>query len=131
MQNQKPSSRELFNRLKDALEAFEASPWRVHILNNDPSIHIEDDLRELNLRDLDAYWDLVYDCIQLAMQDPRGCYAHRSRLKSTYSTHSGQSLWPFKVQHPDRDKKIYFKFCIQEDPKGKNYIHIDCHEDRI
>jgi len=131
MQDRKPSSKELHNKLQDALEAFEASPWRVQVLDNDPSIHIEDDLEELNLPDLDAYWDLVYECIQIAMQNPLKCYAHRTRLKSSYSTLYDQPLWPFKVKHPDWKPLIYFKFCILKDNSGKSYIHIDCHEDRI
>lgn len=130
MQDRKPSSRELYRKLKDARDAFEADPNRIFILGNDPSIHVEDDMEELDLNDLEDYWDLVYDCIQLAMQNPLQCYAHRSRLKSTYSNLKGQYLWPFKVHHPVRDQTIYFKFCIQQDVQGNNYIHIDCHENR-
>jgi hypothetical protein len=130
MQNQKPSSKELFNRLRDAKEAFDAASPRVFILENDSSIHIEDDLEELDLDDIEDYWDLVYDCILLAMKSPVKSYAHKSRLKSTYSSLKGQYLWPFKVYHPNRNQTIYFKFCIQQDADGTNYIHIDCHEDR-
>jgi hypothetical protein len=130
MPQQKPSSRELFNRLKQAKEAFESEQQRVFILEDDPTIHIHDDLEELGLDDIEAYWDLVYDCIQLAMKNPVKCYAHSSRSKSTYSTLKDQYLWPFKVHHPQRNQKIYFKFCIQQDADGTNYIHIDCHEDR-
>lgn len=130
MQDAKPSSRELSNKLKDALEAFDADPNRVFILDSDPSIHIENNMDELDLDDVDAYWDLVYECIGIAIESPSACYAHKTRLKSDYSTLKDQYLWPFKVSHPNYDKKIYFKFCIQLGEGEKNYIHINCHGHR-
>ena len=74
MRNKKPRSRELHGKLKKALQAFESDPHRVFAADGDESRHIGADMDELGLDSLDVYWDLVYECIQIALENPSDCF---------------------------------------------------------
>ncbi len=124
---QKPSHRELFKKLRLALEAIDAG--RFGPVEGDLTRHVLPDMAKLGLDDINDYWDLVYECIQLAQNDPMGCYRQPNPRKSTqHSSIKNDFLWAFVVHHSRTRLKLYFKFCLKEQKEGLYYVHIDCHE---
>lgn len=123
---QRETHKSLSPRIQAALEAIEAE--RIDFADEG---HVEADLDELGLDDLDAYLDLIYECLQLAAENPVACYRHPHEPISTkHASSAGLRMWPFCVQHPDFSQPIYFKFCLRPAPDGATYIHIDCHGSR-
>lgn len=122
----KPSPKELTNKLKQALEAFDKQQVAFAELT-----HVAADIEELNLADTDAYLDLIYECIQLAQDEPEGCFRQPFPPKSTkHELTKNLRMWAFEVQHEAYSTKLYFKFCLKEQRGGTLYCHIDCHESR-
>ncbi len=125
----KPGRNELHKKLTAAKEAIHAG--RRSIADGDNNRHVVADMEELRLSNLEEYWQLVYECVQLALEDPLGCYRHPTPRKSTKMKETkGLFMWPFEVHHEECDQNLYFKFCLKEDTDGKYYLHIDCHESR-
>jgi hypothetical protein len=123
---QRETHKSLIPRIQAALEAFRAG--RVEFADEG---HVEADIHELNLADLNDYLDLIFECLQLAAKDPVACYRHPQEPISTkHPLSSGLRMWPFCVDHPNFSQPIYFKFCLRQNPDGATYIHIDCHESR-
>jgi hypothetical protein len=128
MNPKKHTYRELENKLKQAQEAFEAG--RYVAADGDKNRHIAADMAELDLTSQDDYWDLVYECIQLALEDPLSCSRSKSQKSTKHKSTRNLPMWAFKVFHPVRNQDLYFKFCLKNASHGTRYLHIDCHADR-
>lgn len=125
-QPHKPSRKELTNKLRQALEAFDH-----HRVTFADQTHVAADIEELDLADTDAYLDLIYECIQIAQHDPAGCFRQPYPPKSTkHALTKNLPMWAFEVYHEAYSTKLYFKFCLKEQRDGTLYCHIDCHESR-
>lgn len=124
-----PSYRELARKLATAIQAFEAG--RYFAADGDEHHHVAADIAELELGSVEDYWDLVYECLQIAQRDPKGSFRQPFPRKSTKHKRSRNlPMWAFVVYHEGRQQRLYFKFCLKKDSAGTNYIHIDCHESR-
>jgi hypothetical protein len=123
---QPATHKSLYPRIQDALQAIRDG--RIEFADNG---HVEADIDELRLADTDAYLDLIFECLQLAAENPVACYRHpRETISTKHPLTAGLRMWPFCVEHPDYNQPIYFKFCLRQDTNGANYIHIDCHGSR-
>jgi len=121
----KPSKRELQKHLREAIQAFDSGNYA------EVDRHIRADMEELHLICRDDYWDLVYECLQLALEDPKKCYRNPTPRKSTKHKETMNLLmWPFEVLHSSYRKPLYFKFCLKKINDEIHYLHIDCHESR-
>lgn len=113
----------LYAKLRQAITAFDEG--RVAFACE---VHVTEDIAELELDDREAYKDLIYQCLELAEEDPLGCFRQPQPPKSTHhSLTRNLPMWAFEVPHPDHPGKLYFKFCLKEQRDGTFYCHIDCH----
>jgi hypothetical protein len=123
---QRETHKSLFPRIQSAMHAIDAG--RIDFADEG---HVEKDIDELGLSTVDDYLDLIYECLQIAAEDPVEYYKHPQEPTSTkHPKSSGLRMWPFAVPHPDFAQPIYFKFCLRAASGGANYIHIDCHGSR-
>ncbi len=123
----KATHKALTGQLRDALAAIAAG--RVVFASD---AHVESDIDKLGLANVDDYIDVIYECLQLAADDPVNCHRAPSQTHSTrHPASNGLRMWPFVVTHPGLKKQLYFKFCLRPDDKGSFYVHIDCHESRF
>ncbi len=124
-----PSPRELYKKLRQALAAFEDDPNRVSFHD----IPIQSEIEKLGLSNEREYRIVIYECIQLALVDPKKAYRKPAPPgKSTrHKQTEGLTLWAFSVKGCsfDPNREMYFKFCLKEKTKGIYYLHISCHED--
>ncbi|MFW5894208.1 MAG: hypothetical protein ACOCUY_03645 [Verrucomicrobiota bacterium] len=128
-QTHKPTRNELYKKLSAAREAMRAG--RRSIANGEANRHVEADMEELEIASRRDYWQLVFECILLALESPAGCFRPTSPPKSTKDGDTKNLfLWPFEVYHEDREQFLYFKFCLKKQSDGTHYLHIDCHESR-
>lgn len=129
---QKETHKSLTNKLRRAKAAIDEG--RYIAVGRHSGRHVEEDMQELGLPDTVDYWDLVYQCIQLAMVDPVSCYRkprHPGKQTKDKGPSWGKPMIPFQVEHEDFDQPLYFKFCLVEAPEGVfTYYHIDCHGPR-
>jgi len=72
----RPSARELAKKLKEAEAAFEASSRRVFPSDTTGKHHVLPDMEELKIDSVGAHWQLVYECIQIAQDDPLSAHRH-------------------------------------------------------
>jgi hypothetical protein len=124
---QRPSKNELHKRLKEAEAALLAGRRFIADARFDRR-KTEVALESFGLSDLE-FWQLLYECVQIALENPEGTYRPPFPAKST-KTKEAKSLymWAFEVYHDERDLDIYFKYCLKPDPSGIYYLHISCHE---
>jgi len=123
----KPTYRELDRKLLAALAAFDAG--RYAPVDSELGRHAVPDMEQLRITELPEYWDLVYECILLAREDPVASFRPPNPPKSTkHKSISDLPLWAFSIYHEEREKELYFKFCLREHKDGTHYVHIDCHE---
>ena len=126
-----PSYKELDSKLRKALAAFEHDPDRVVIPETIP---VASEIDKLRLKDVAHYLDVIYECIQLALQDPLVTYRKPAPPgKSTrHDLTKNLPMWAFRVKGCsfDPSKWMYFKFCLKEQKNGTYYCHISCHEDQ-
>jgi hypothetical protein len=131
---QQETHKSLTNKLRRAKLAIEEH--RREIVGPPPGRHTEADIDELHLSNIEEYWDLVYQCIQIVLKekDPRTLYRRPKppgKQTKDKGLSYGKHMIPFRIEHPDFDFPLYFKFCIVEEPKGYfTYCHIDCHGPR-
>jgi hypothetical protein len=120
------SHKELAGKLRQALEAFD----NRRVAFAEPT-HVAADIEELNLDGEEEYLDLIYECLQLALESPEVSFRLPSPPKSTkHELTKNLPMWAFEVQHEAYPFKLYFKFCLKEQRDGTLYCHIDCHESR-
>lgn len=125
----KPGGRELFRRLTEAIQAFEHGFYGA--ADDEEHRHLEADMAALSLECIADYWDLVYECLQLARENPLACYRQPVPPKSTrHKSTRNLPMWAFEVSHPCYPFLLYFKFCLKKTADGVFYLHIDCHESR-
>ncbi len=129
---QEETHKSLTKKLRCAKHAIEEQ--RREIVGSPPGRHVEADMQELGITSLESYWDLIYECIQIAIRDPPAFYRRPQppgKQTKDKGLSFGKPMIPFEVDHPDFDFPLYFKFCIVEEPKGIfTYCHIDCHGPR-
>ena len=124
---QKPSKNELYKRLKQAEEALIARRRFIADARFD-SRKTEVALESFGLSG-GEFWQLLYECVQIALEDPEGTFRPPFPAKSTKSKEAkGLYMWAFEVYHDEQDLYIYFKYCLRPDPSGTYYLHISCHE---
>ncbi len=124
---QKPSRNELHKRLREAEEALIARR-RVIADSRIDARKTEVALEAFGLPEHE-FWQLLYECVQIALEDPEGCYRQPHPAKSTKSKDARNLyMWAFVVYHDERDLDIYFKYCLKPDSSGIYYLHISCHE---
>jgi hypothetical protein len=124
---QKPSPKELHKRLSEAAAAMESGQRAIADSRHDR----HKTAIALEAFDLDesGFWQLIYECIQIALEDPKGCYRQPFPAKSTKSKEAKNLyMWAFSVFHDERELQIYFKFCLKKQADGLHYLHISCHE---
>ena len=118
--------KELAGKIRQALEAFDNQ--RIDFA--EPT-HVDADIDELHLADEEEYLDLIYECLQLAQEDPLETFRPPNPPKSTkHALTKNLPMWAFEVQHESYPFNLYFKFCLKEHRDGTLYCHIDCHESR-
>lgn len=128
------TDKELIDILTRALDALE-SGRRGHIYRrpNEPW-HLGRDLERLNeccpesdITKEKAYWYVILDCLEAALEDPSGTYKQPKEPISSHKEALGHEMFSFIVQLQDFTRPIYTKFCIKEETDGTWYISIDCH----
>lgn len=123
---QKPTHKALFGKIRDAIDAFKGG--RIAFACE---ARVEDEIDRLGLADVDAFLDLIYECLQLAETDPEGAFRQPFPDRSTrHELTMNLPMWAFVVRHPDHEQEIYFKFCLKPQADGTTYCHIDCHGNR-
>jgi hypothetical protein len=124
---QKPSPKELDKRLREAAVAMESGRRAIADSRQDR----RKTAAALEAFDLDVvgFWQLIFECIQIALEDPEGCYRQPFPAKSNKSKDAKNLyMWAFCVYHDERDLEIYFKYCLKPQADGLTYLHISCHE---
>jgi len=125
----RPTHKALLGKLRKAVAAFDANPARYVAVGKAPGRHVPSDMAELEVSEPD-YWDIVYDCLILAIEDPLNCFRQPEPPKATKDEIKNLPMWAFVVKHQDFHRRLYFKFCLQELNGQTWYKHIDCHYDR-
>lgn len=93
-----PSYRELAKKLATAIEAFNAG--RYLAADGDEHHHIALDIAKLELDSVEKYWDLVYECLQIAQRNPVDCFRQPFPQKSTkHKRTRNLPMWAFVVYH--------------------------------
>ena len=75
---QPATHKSLLAKIKHAITAFDEG--RVAYAS---PIHVKEDIAELGLNGTDAYKDIIYQCLQLAEENPLACFRQPSPPKST------------------------------------------------
>lgn len=127
---------EILHRALDALE----SGRRGHIYRRsretgaEEPFHLRRDLEKLDAccRDFDVkkestYWEIIVDCLETALDDPRGAYKRPEKPICSHDEALALEMFSFVVQLEDFTRPIYTKFCLKEQTDGTWYISIDCH----
>src|SRR2546428_5180925 len=119
----RPSDRELWKKIADALAALRAGRW-------DPGLtkHVVADLAEL---ELDASRDLPVLLIQLLEEiqtaGPSKCYRGTRPPQKSYEPEIEKlELWAFAWHSERFGKRMYLKFALRK----QCYVYVDCHKDR-
>jgi hypothetical protein len=107
-----PSYRELDRKLKAAQAAFDAGCYAP--VDHDTDRHIAPDMEQLGLSEIADYWDLVYECIELAREAPLTSFRPPSPSKSTkHKSISDLTMWAFAVDHPTLKRELYLNFASE------------------
>jgi hypothetical protein len=119
----RPSDREIWKKIADALEALRAGRWQPGIAK-----HFADDMAEL---ELDSTPDLAALLIQfleeIKQAGPVACYkGTRPPQKSYESEIENLELWAYAWHSGRFGKRMYLKFAL----KNQCYINVRCHENR-
>lgn len=117
--------KELAGKLKAAMAAFETN--RVAYVKEE-RLPFEHD--RLGLGSLQDYKDLLYECIQIALDDPVTCFQPPAQKSTRHQLTQGLPMWGFEVTGCEAfpTKRIYFKFSLKETKTGQYYCHVSCHE---
>lgn len=112
-------------KLKFARDAFEANRI-VYVEKKMLPYEIDD----LVLNNLKEYKALIYECIQIALDDPESCFEPPSVKSTRHKLNKGLPMWGFEVTGCELfpTKRIYFKFSLKEMKDGTYYCHVSCHE---
>jgi hypothetical protein len=117
--------KELAGKLKAAMAAFEAN--RVAYVEEDM---LPFEIDRLGLGSLQDYKDLLFECIQIALDNPENCFQPPAQTSTRHQLTRGLPMWGFEVTGCEAfpTRRIYFKFSLKETKSGQLYCHISCHE---
>lgn len=120
---------ELTSVLTSALDAFARGDFSAE--GKHPGRHVPSNIQELGLSDVISYWHLVWDCIDLALENPVESYQPPEDDIGAFGKTKNLKLYAFQVQHDDHQIPLYFKFCLKPLPNQEHfYLHINCHPTR-
>lgn len=121
------SHKSLTGKLRQAIEAIDSG--RIALADE---IRAANELDRLDLANIEELKDLLYDCLQLALEDPIHHYRQPDHAISTkHKVTRDLRMWAFEVPHEAYRTPIYFKFCLKQKPDGSFYCHICCHEHQL
>ena len=120
---ERPSGRELYNRVNEALAAISAGKYQFLLTK-----HLVSDLEELEIADEKELISLVAEGLrEIRAVPPAKCWAGGHPPARSYEPGIKDSeLWAFAWYSQIFKRAMYLKFAIKRDA----YIYVDCHADR-
>ena len=120
---QRPSAKELFQKVNSALAAVRAGRYQFPLTK-----YLVDDLDSLEVADEEALIELVIRLLEEILSlGPQNCYAGGRPPQRSYEPEIREKeLWAFAWPSHLLKRRMYLKFVLKKDV----YLHVDCHEDR-
>ena len=120
---ERPSDRELFSKVNDALAAVSSGRYQFAIYK-----HLASDLEELGVTDEKELINLVAKSLrEIISVQPASCWAGgRPPARSYEPEIRNLELWAFAWDSAAWGRRMYLKFAIKRDV----FIYVDCHADR-
>jgi hypothetical protein len=120
---ERPSDRELFSKVNEALAAVSSGKYQFLIYK-----HLASDLEELGVIDEKELIDLVANALrEILGARPASCWAGgRPPARSYEPEIKNVELWAFAWNSAVCGQRMYLKFAIKRDV----FIYVDCHADR-
>jgi hypothetical protein len=119
----RPSNREIYGKVADALVALRAGRFQFG-----PLKHLSGDLAGLQLASASELPDLLIVLLEeIQHEGPITRYAGTRPPQRSYEPQIlNLELWAYSWHSPRLRKPMYLKYAL----KNQCYIHVDCHEDR-
>jgi hypothetical protein len=126
----RPSDRELYKKVQDALLAIQAGRRQFGVQK-----HWLSDFEALGISSELELWTVLPKLLQeIIHAKPEECYCHdggHPPRRSTDEEMKNMELWPYHWKSPSQGKMMFLKFAMKHARDGNWwYIHVDVHEDR-
>ena len=120
--HQRPSNREICNKVSDALVALRAGNISLALTK-----HLVGDLAALELDSATELTSLLIELLEeIKNIGPIECYAGTRPPQRSYEPAIlKQELWAYSWHSQRLAKPMYLKFVIQK----QCYVYVDCHQD--